>query len=59
MASHALLTRKRDIAPEGKTLEESNHNLEQVVALIKEKVAETGIKVQRHKLTSQHLNSTL
>jgi len=35
----------RDIAPEGKTLEESNKNLEAVAALIKEKVAETGIKV--------------
>jgi len=35
----------RDIAPEGKTLEESNKNLDAVAALIKKKVDETGIKV--------------
>jgi len=35
----------RDIAPEGKTLTETNKNLDTVVTLIKEQMAETGIKV--------------
>jgi xylose isomerase len=35
----------RDIAPEGATLEESNQNLDEIVALIKEKMDETGIKL--------------
>jgi hypothetical protein len=35
----------RDIAPEGATLEETNKNLETVVAAIKKKMQETGIKL--------------
>ncbi|MDI3547570.1 MAG: xylose isomerase [Halanaerobiales bacterium] len=35
----------RDIAPEGETLAETNRNLDEIVALIKEKMEETGIKL--------------
>eukprot|EP01090_Pellita_catalonica_P014856 TRINITY_DN3881_c0_g1_i1.p1 TRINITY_DN3881_c0_g1~~TRINITY_DN3881_c0_g1_i1.p1 ORF type:complete len:404 (+),score=82.11 TRINITY_DN3881_c0_g1_i1:237-1448(+) len=35
----------RDIAPEGKTLKETNENLDKVVAKLKEKQKETGIKL--------------
>ncbi|PRX18161.1 D-xylose isomerase [Orenia metallireducens] len=35
----------RDIAPEGETLKETNQNLDEIVALIKEKMDETGIKL--------------
>lgn len=35
----------RDIAPEGKNLTETNENLDEIVALIKEKMKETGIKL--------------
>eukprot|EP01098_Paradermamoeba_levis_P009393 TRINITY_DN3900_c0_g1_i1.p1 TRINITY_DN3900_c0_g1~~TRINITY_DN3900_c0_g1_i1.p1 ORF type:complete len:438 (-),score=137.85 TRINITY_DN3900_c0_g1_i1:71-1384(-) len=35
----------RDIAPEGKTLTETNHNLDQVVSLVKDLKKSTGIKV--------------
>lgn len=34
-----------DIAPEGKNIEESNKNLDEIVILIKEKMNETGIKL--------------
>ena len=34
-----------DIAPEGKDLKETNENLDEIVALIKEKMAETGKKL--------------
>lgn len=34
----------RDIAPEGKDLEETNQRLDEIVALIKEEMARTGIK---------------
>lgn len=35
----------RDIAPEGKTLAESNRNLDAVIKVVKEQQAETGIKL--------------
>ena len=35
----------RDIAPEGETLTETNKNLDKIVVLIKEKMAQTGIKL--------------
>jgi xylose isomerase len=35
----------RDIAPEGKTLSESNRNLDAVIKVVKEMQAETGIKL--------------
>lgn len=35
----------RDIAPEGETLAETNRNLDEIVALIKEKMEKTGIKL--------------
>lgn len=35
----------RDIAPEGDTLAETNKNLDEIVALIKGKMSETGIKL--------------
>jgi len=35
----------RDIAPEGKTLTESNHNLDQVISYIRQRQQNTGIKV--------------
>jgi xylose isomerase len=35
----------RDVAPEGKTIEESNRNFDAVAALIKKKCEDTGIKV--------------
>src|SRR5699024_2615388 len=34
-----------DIAPEGKTLKETNENLDEIVALIKKKMEETGKKL--------------
>lgn len=34
-----------DIAPEGKDLEESNKNIDEIVSLIKNKIDETGIKL--------------
>lgn len=34
-----------DIAPEGKNIEESNKNLDEIASLIKEKMNETGIKL--------------
>lgn len=35
----------RDIAPEGRTLAETNKNLDEIVSLIKELMDETGIKL--------------
>lgn len=35
----------RDVAPEGETLAETNKNLDKIVRLLKEKMAETGIKM--------------
>ncbi len=43
--SGAHLNFSRDVAPEGKTLEETNKNLDEIIDLAKQLMDETGIKL--------------
>ncbi|KAI8570996.1 hypothetical protein RHMOL_Rhmol01G0082300 [Rhododendron molle] len=50
---------RSDIAPEGKTIEESNANLDEVVALAKELQAADKIRLTQQNLTMSNLNLDL
>lgn len=45
LMSGAHLNFSRDVAPEGKTLEETNKNLDEIIDLAKQLMDETGIKL--------------